>query len=117
MISIALSWFSFIMFVSLLPNLTQFQYLLYGSCMLGFTCLYNFIYSVKIPFNTIIIIFTIPTIICWYVAFVYNDFLSLTPMKSEIFIVSFFYLCFLTFMFCSKPQTKTTLKIKKTIFK
>jgi hypothetical protein len=89
MISLILSWFSFIIFVNSFQELTQLQYLLYGSCMLGFTCLCNFIYFIKISPKVIFSIFIMPSIIFCYVVFVYNDFLSLTPMKCEMFISLF----------------------------
>lgn len=110
MITITLSWLSFITFVSLLQELTQLQYFLYSSCMLCFNCLYNLIYSVKIPAKVIVLILTIPSIIFWYVAFVYNDFLSLTPMKSEMFVILFFYLCVLLFIVCSQKTQQNDLK-------
>jgi|JI91814CRNA_FD_contig_91_558726_length_1829_multi_3_in_0_out_0_2 hypothetical protein len=86
MVNLTLSWFSFILFINLFQELTQLQYLLYSICMFCFTCFYNFIYFVKISPKIIFLVFSIPNIIFYYIVFVYNDFLSLTPMKYEGFV-------------------------------
>lgn len=110
MVSLILSWFSFIIFVSLFPELVQLQYFLYGSCMFWFTYLYNCIFCVKIPPYFVLLSSAIPTVLFWYVAFVYNDFLSLTPMKYEIFLsLLFFYFYILTYI-VYKTAHKYTVK-------
>lgn len=103
MINLTLSWFSFIIFAIFFQELTQLQYFLYSSCMFCFTCLSNFIYFARISPKAIFLVFIIPNIIFCYIVFVYNDFLSLTPMKYEIFIsLSIFYLFILVFIICKQ---------------
>lgn len=103
MISLILCWSSFIIFASFFQELTQWQYFLYGSCMFCFTYLYNFVCFVRISPKVLFLVFIVPSIIFCYTVFVYNDFLSLTPMKYEIFIsLLIFYLFVLIFTICKQ---------------
>lgn len=54
--------------------------------MLFFTYLQNIINIPNISLQAAIMIVSVPSCLFWYVAFVYNDFLSLTPIKHEIFM-------------------------------
>ena len=78
-------WVSFIFFINLLPEINQFQYFSWGGFMLGILLLYNFKVPTKISLRTAISILIIPNVILWYIVFIYNDFLSLTPIRYEIF--------------------------------
>lgn len=113
MINLILSWFSFIIFIIFFQELTQLQYFLYSSCMFCFTCFYNFIYFVKVSPKIIFLVFSIPNIIFYYIVFVYNDFLSLTPMKYESFIsLLIFYLFILVFII----RTSRNKKLRDLLF-
>lgn len=118
MISLILSWvFSFIIFISSFPKLVQLQYFLYGSCMFWFIYLYNCMFCVKISPYFAFLSSAIPSILFWYIAFVYNDFLSLTPVKYELFIsLLFSYLCILIYITYKNTIIFNILN-KKTIFK
>ena len=99
MISLILGWFNFIIFISLFSELTQYQYFLYGSGMLLLTFLYNCIFYVKISPYFVFLSSALPSLLFWYVAFVYNDFLSLTPINYETLIgLLFFYLYILAYI-------------------
>lgn len=103
-----ISWFTFIIFVSLFQELTQSQYILYSSFMFIFSCFYDYRSSVKISLKKSLLIFTLPNILFLYLIFVYNNFLSLTPVKPEIFLsISFFYVYILIY---STRQFKNHLK-------
>lgn len=117
MISLILSWFSFIIFISSFSELTQLQYFLYGCCMFWFTYLYNCVFGVKISPYFVFVSSAVPSILFWYVAFVYNDFLSLTPMKYEVFVsLLFFYLYILIYITYKTVYGINTSK-RKTKFK
>lgn len=116
MVNLIFNWFSFIIFVSTYQDLTQLQYFLYGSCMLCFTCLYNFIFFVRIKPKVIFFFFTLPSIIFCYIVFVYNDFLSLAPMNYEVWIsLLIFYLYILVSVICANKATVNSqiIKIKR----
>jgi hypothetical protein len=113
MINLMLSWFSFIIFIILFQELNQLQYILYSSFMFYFIYLYNLIYLVQISSKTVFLIISIPTIIFYYILFVYNDFLSLTPMKYEIVIsLSLFHFFILVFII-SKQNPKHLILVTK----
>jgi hypothetical protein len=98
MINLIISWFSFIIFIISFQELSQLQYFLFSSCMFCFIYLYNFNYFVKISPKVVFLVSSIPSAIFYYIIFVYNDYLSLTPIKYEVFvsvsIVYFFVLVF-----------------------
>lgn len=102
MINLILSWFSFIIFVSYFQELTQLQYFFYSSCMFGLIYLNNFIYFTQISSKVTFLVFTKPSLIFFYAIFVYNDFLSLTPIKYKTTYISlfFFYLYAIIFIIC-----------------
>ena len=58
--------------------------------MLYFIFLFNMLHPEHMSYRVVIIVFTIPSAIFWYIAFVYNDFLCLTPISYELFMVLFF---------------------------
>lgn len=93
--------------MSFSEELDQFYYLLFSAFMFYFTYLYNQIQPVNIPARTTLLLFNIPSTILWYIAFVYNDFLSITPINYETFISLFFIYIYLILYFflergCSK---------------
>lgn len=116
MANLIFNWFSFILFVSAYQDLTQLQYFLCGNCMLCLTCLYNLICFVKIKPKVIFFFFTLPSIIFCYIVFVYNDFLSLAPMKYEVWIsLLILYLYILVSVICTNEVNMYSLiaKIKR----
>ena len=74
--------------------------------MLGLTYLYNLISLPKISIPMFVATFVAPSALFWYVVFVYNDFLSLSPINREIFVSLFFLYLYMTFLICRqhKPQ-------------
>lgn len=112
-------WISFILFISIFQELTQLHYLLYSNFMLCFIYLYNLVSYVNISLRIVVIVSSIPSIIFWYVAFVYNDFLSLTSIKYEMFISGLFIYLYMTiYIFCEdKNVCIKTFSENKTNFK
>lgn len=106
MISLILGWFNFIIFISLFSELTQFQYFLYGSGMFLLTYLYNCIFCVKISPYFVFLSSALPSLLFWYVAFVYNNFLSLTPIKYELFICLLLLYLYILFHIIYKKVTQ-----------
>ena len=84
--SLIIIWIGFTIFTSLSQELTQLNYFLYNSIMLCVTYFYNLIETKAISPNILGIIIIIPSILFWYIAYVYNDFLSITPIRYEIFV-------------------------------
>lgn len=99
--SLLVTWVSFILSMSFSEELDQSHYLLFSSSMFYFTYLHNRIKPTKISITAIILLFNIPSIILWYVAFVYNDFLCITPINYELFMSLFFTYTYVTiYAFC-----------------
>jgi hypothetical protein len=97
-------WVSFILLMILSEELDQSHYLLFSGLMFYFTYVYNKINSFKMTTREIILFTTIPNSIFWYIGFVYNDFLSLTPISYELFIVLLFtYTYLLLYIFIENP--------------
>jgi hypothetical protein len=62
--------------------------------MLCFTYWYNWINPLKFFFKTTILFLILPSVILWYIFFIYNDFLALIPIKYEILVgLVFTYFC------------------------
>jgi hypothetical protein len=99
--NVLFSWLGFVLLLCTFSKLTKFRYFLYSIFMLCFSYFCNLIPSTKISLRTIVAL-TIPSIIYWYVAFIYNDFLSLAPMKYEAFISLFLLYLYLLIYIVSK---------------
>nr|YP_010133775.1 hypothetical protein KYU99_mgp21 [Nitzschia supralitorea]QWM93265.1 hypothetical protein [Nitzschia supralitorea] len=109
-----ISWLSFVILVCTFSKFTKFHYFLYSIFMLCFSYFCNLITSTKISLRTIAFTLTIPSVIYWYVAFIYNDFLSLVPMRYEVFISLFLvYLYLLIYIVSKAPTTNRRLLVKK----
>ena len=93
------SWGSFIVLISFLDELTQLNYLFFGLIMFCLTYLFNRTTHIIILARTIIILLNIPVMILWYIAFVYNDFLCITPLSDEMFMGLFFFYSYLNLYF------------------
>jgi hypothetical protein len=114
--SLLLTWVSFIISMSFSEELDQSHYILFSGSMFYFTYLYNQIKPTQISIRTILLLFNIPSIILWYIAFVYNDFLCITPINYELFMSLVFVYIYLTiYVFFKYPQTtgKARLDVKK----
>ena len=99
-----LVWTFFILLLSLAKELDQIHYFLFSVLMLNFIYLYDQVYPIKISLRTNVCLLLIPSIILWYIAFVYNDFLCLTPMSHEIFVsILFFHAYIMMYVFWECP--------------
>jgi hypothetical protein len=83
-------WISFIYALSCSEYLTHYQYFVSSIFMFYFIYLLNNLYEKHVSSRIFIVFLTIPSAIFWYIAFVYNDFLCLTPLSYELFMVLFF---------------------------
>lgn len=113
-------WIIFILFVSTSPELNQLDYFLSSGFMLGFTYIYNQMNFLDFSLRFVIGFLSLPSILFWYVAFVYNDFLSLTPIEYEAFLYSaFLYLYVVLYICCEcshNQQRVCTVKNNKSDF-
>ena len=99
-----LIWILFIFSLSLARELNQFQYFICSGLMFYFIYLYHQMYSIKIHLRTNICLLIVPSIIFWYIAFVYNNFLCLTPIKYEILVgMVFFHAYIMLYIFLECP--------------
>jgi hypothetical protein len=97
-------WISFILLMVFSEGLDQSHYLLFSGSMFYFTYVYNQINPFKMTSRKIILFLAIPNLIFWYIGFVYNDFLCLTPISYESFVVLLFtYLYLLLHIFIENP--------------
>ena len=92
-------WSSFILLMSLLDELTQLNYLFFSFVMLCLTYCFNRINYITVSFRTVILLLNIPSAILWYIAFVYNDFLCITPLSDEVFMGLFLFYSYLNLYF------------------
>jgi hypothetical protein len=88
--SLVITWVLFIFLMSFFDGLEQLNFFFSSGLMLYFTFVYNRIKPTTIFPRTAIILLLIPSILIWYTVFIYNDFLSLTPLTNEFFIGLFF---------------------------
>lgn len=79
-------WTFFVFSLSLAKELDQTNYFLFSVLMLYLVYLYDQVSPLKISLQTNICLLLIPSIIFWYIAFVYNDFLCLTPVSHEVLV-------------------------------
>jgi hypothetical protein len=86
--------------MSFFDGLEQFNFFLGSGLMLYFTFVSNRIKPTILLPRTAILFLLIPSTLIWYAIFIYNDFLSLTPLTNEFFIGLFFvYTYFLIYIF------------------
>lgn len=88
--NINLIWTGFIILISALEELDKRHFVLFSGSMFYFIYLYNQLRPTNISSKSILLLFNIPTLIFWYIGFVYNDFLSINPASHEIFVSWFF---------------------------
>lgn len=109
-------WISFIVTTSFLEHCDQRNFLLWSGFMFGFTYLYNQVSPFHITIRTAILLFNVSGVILWYVAFVYNDFLSIDPISYESFICLFFVYIYLT-LYLYLESLNMPKKVKVNVFK
>nr|BBC77605.1 hypothetical protein [Nitzschia sp. PL1-4] len=106
--ALVFSWSSSILLISLLDELTQINYLVFSFIMFCLTYFLNYSVNIIVPFRVAILLLNIPNIILWYIAFVYNDFLCITPLSDEIFMGLFLLYSYLNLYFYLEfPNFKT----------
>ena len=105
--------------MSFSDKLDPYYFLLFSAFMFYFIYLYNQIKPINISIRATILLFNIPSIILWYTAFVYNDFLSITPISYEMFMSLFFvYTYWMLYLFLEHSRNYIqTKKVVFTIFK
>jgi hypothetical protein len=94
--NITLIWISFILLMSSLEELDQAHFLLFSCSMFYLLYLCNRVRPTYLSSQTTLLLFNFPTIILWYMAFVYNDFLCITPISYEMFMSLFFTYLYIT---------------------
>jgi len=105
--NIIVIWVSFILLISFVEEFNYYYYLLFSIFMFIFTYTFNKFKPTIIPIRTALLLFNIPITILWYIAFVYNDFLSITPVTYETFMSLFFIYTYLTlYLFIETPLNK-----------
>lgn len=97
--NITVIWAGFIILSSILEELDKRHFVLFGGSMFYFMYLYNQVKPTSISSKAVLLLFNIPTLILWYVIFVYNDFLSINPVSYEVFISWFFIYFYLMLYF------------------
>lgn len=96
MMNFILVWTGFVLLMSFSEELDLAHFTLFSGSMLYFTYLYNKINPIVFSKKSILLLFNVPTIIIWYIAFVYNDFLCLNPISYEMFMSLFFIYFYIT---------------------
>jgi hypothetical protein len=67
--------------------------------------MYNLMDPEHVSSRIFLIFLTIPSAIFWYIAFVYNDFLCLTPISYELFVALLFSFVYLVlYLFWEYPH-------------
>ncbi len=102
-------WVSFILLISFVEEFNYYSYILFSILMFIFTYVFNRFKPTVISLRIILLLFNIPITVFWYIAFVYNDFLSITPINYETFMSLFFiYTYFILYLFIENPLIKNT---------
>jgi len=97
--NINLIWTGFIILISVLEELDKRHFVLFGGSMFYFMYLYNQVKPTNISSKSVLLLFNIPTLIFWYIGFVYNDFLSINPTSHEVFVSCVFIYFYLMLYF------------------
>ena len=87
MINFFFTWLSFVvLLMSFSEELDLIHFTLLSNLMFYFTYFYNQIKPTVLSKKITFLLFNVPIAILWYVIFIYNDFLSITPISCEMFI-------------------------------
>ncbi len=87
--SLILIWIIFTIVISF-KEPTDPEYLVMCLIMFYITLIFNFIKPIKMSLKITTIFISIPSVILWYIAYGYNDFLSLNPISEELFFLLLF---------------------------
>lgn len=88
-------WVSFIIIVNIFQELNELYYLILCNFTFCLIYWYNKLNPFTLSFKTTLLFLILPSIIFWYIFFIYNDFLALLPVKCEIFVgllLAYFYI-------------------------
>lgn len=100
--NLIISWVNFIIIVSTFQEFNELRYLILSNFMFCFIYWYNKLDS----FKTTLLFLILPSMIFWYIFFIYNDFLALLPVKWEIFIGLLFIYSYITlYLYCNVKIT------------
>jgi hypothetical protein len=97
--NITVIWTGFVILISILEELDKKHFVLFGGAMFYFMYLYNQVKPTSISSKSVLLLFNVPTLIFWYIIFVYNDFLSINPVSHEVFMSWFFIYFYLMLYF------------------
>ena len=97
-----LIWVSFVLLMSLSEGLDLNHFLLFSGFMFYFHYISNEIKPINLSWKAIVLLVNLPTTLFWYLAFVYNDFLCITPVSYEVFLSVFSLYLFANFYICSR---------------
>ena len=100
-------WSFFILLISYCEDFNIYQYLVSSCFMLRLTYSYNQVHHINIPLKLGLLLFNIPSLIFWYIAFVYNDFLAINPISCELFLLLFFIYAYLILYVTLSPELKS----------
>jgi len=102
--NLVIIWICFIFLMTMSKRLDQTHYVLFSSLMLYFTYLYNKIQPIRMSLRISSCLLSIPSVIFWYIIFVYNDFLSLKPITFEALVgLLFVYVYLIAYVFWECP--------------
>lgn len=79
-------WLVSVLFFGTLEKIDVFGYFLFSGAMLYVTLLSNLSTPTRLSLKYVLFFSNISFSLIWYVAFVYNDFLSLNPIPNETFL-------------------------------
>ena len=85
--NLVIIWVSFIYLMTFSKELDESHYLLFNASMFYITYLYNQIYRYRITVKTLLVLFTIPSFIFWYVTLVANNFFCLNLINHRLLIL------------------------------
>ena len=105
--SLIVVWVSFIVLMTFCKDLDQSHYLLFSSSMLYLTYVINKVQSFELTVRGLLLFLSIPHLIFGYIAFVYNNFLALNPIRDELFLtLLFIYTYLLAYAFLENKISK-----------
>ena len=95
-----LAWTFFVILVGLTKKLDITYYIFFTVLMLYFTYIYDQICPLTVSLRTNLCLLFIPSVIFWYITFVYNNFLCLTPINYKVLrSMLFFHIYVLMYIF------------------
>ena len=83
-------WLTFILIPGLFPDIDASHYLLFSGTMFYLTYIYNQVNPSILTPRISVFFLSIPSILLWYIAYYYNDFLCINPISKELLITLMF---------------------------